>query len=448
MLRLTGPRRRFCDGVPRRSFLQAGGLAAGGLTLPGLLRAEQQQGKTNGHKSVIMVYLSGGISHQDTVDLKPAAPVEVRGEFEPIETSVPGTFFGELLPKLAGCADRTAVIRSVVGQRDEHSSFHCLTGQPMSTAQREGVPNFGSLVARLEGPTDPVTPPFIDLFPTMKHRPYNSQSAGYLGSRFNQVKADGEDLASMKLRFIQPEQFADRRALLRQFDALRRTADNRTADRGPVRGMDEIYDRAFDVLTSSRLVDALDVSREDEAVRNRYGKGSSKHLGDGAPLWNEQLLMARRLVEAGVRVVTVAYGFWDTHGSNFSHLKTHLPTFDQGISALIEDIYERGLDRDVTVVVWDEFGRTPKINKKAGRDHWAPVNCAWLAGGGMNVGQVIGSTDRTAAYAADRPVHFRDILATLYHNLGIDPHRYVRDFNERPVLLLPETAQPIRELVS
>ena len=144
----------------------------------------------------------------------------------------------------------------------------------------------------------------------------------------------------------------------------------------------------------------------------------------------------------------MAYGFWDTHGSNFSHLKTHLPTFDQGISALIEDIYERGLDRDVTVVVWDEFGRTPKINKKAGRDHWAPVNCAWLAGGGMNVGQVIGSTDRTAAYAADRPVHFRDILATLYHNLGIDPHSYVRDFNERPVLLLPETAQPIRELVS
>lgn len=442
MLTFSGPGSRFCDGVSRRSFLQAGALAAGGLTLPQLLRAEQQQGTASGHKAVIMVYLSGGISHQDTVDLKPAAPPEVRGEFHPIESSVPGIFFGELLPKLAAVADRTAVIRSVVGQRDEHSSFHCLTGQPMGVAQRDGIPNFGSIVSRLEGPTNPVTPPFIDLFPTMKHRPYNSQGAGYLGPRFNQVKADGEDLASMKLRFVDPNQFSNRRALLREFDQLRRTADE-----GTVRGMDEVYDRAFDVLTSSRLVDALDVSKEDEAIRNRYGKGSPKHLGDGAPLWNEQLLMARRLVEAGVRIVTVGYGFWDTHGNNFSHLRTHLPGFDQGIAALIEDIYERGLGDDVTVVVWDEFGRTPKINKNAGRDHWAPVNCAWLAGGGMNVGQVIGSTDKTAAYAADRPVHFRDILATLYHNLGINPHEYVRDVNERPVQILPETARPIRELV-
>lgn len=195
MLTFLGSRGRFCDGVCRRSFLQAGSLAVGGLTLPDLLQAESRHGKGTGHKAVIMVYLSGGISHQDTVDLKPDAPSEVRGEFHPIETSVPGIFFGELLPKLAAVADRTAVIRSVVGQRDEHSSFHCLTGQPMSTAQREGIPNFGSVVSKIEGPTDPVTPPFIDLFPTMKHRPYNSQGAGYLGSRFNQVKADGEDLA-------------------------------------------------------------------------------------------------------------------------------------------------------------------------------------------------------------------------------------------------------------
>ena len=183
-------------------------------------------------------------------------------------------------------------------------------------------------------------------------------------------------------------------------------------------------------------------------MRERYGKGSPKHLGDGAPLWNEQLLQARRLVEAGVRVVTVAYGFWDTHGSHFAHMKKHLPTFDQGISALIEDVYQRGLGDDVTVVVCDEFGRTPKINKNAGRDHWAPVNCAWLAGGGMKVGQVIGSTDKTGAYAADRPVDFRDILATIYRNLGIDQSELIRDQTERPVPILPSDVRPIRELIA
>ena len=431
---------QFCDGVSRRSFLQAGSLAVGGLSLTDVLRAEQATGSSS-NKSVIMVYLSGGISHQDTVDLKPDAPVDIRGEFVPIVSKVPGMPVGELMPKFAQVSDRCAVVRSIVGLRDEHSSFHCLTGQSMGTVQRDGIPNFGSVVSRVLGPTDPVTPPFVDLFPTMKHRPYNSANAGYLGSKFNQVKADGEDLASMKLRFVERDHFQSRRDLLRRFDSLRRHADEKLS------GMDEIYDRAFSVLTSSQLVDALDVSRESEVTRQLYGKGSSKHLGDGAPLWNEQLLMARRLVEAGVRVVTVAYGFWDTHSNNFGHLKKYLPTFDQGISALIADIYDRGLSDDVTVVVCDEFGRTPKVNNKGGRDHWAPVNCAWLAGGGMNVGQVVGSTDKTGAYAEDRPVHFRDILATVYHNMGIDPHMMIRNEVELPVMLLPEDARPISELV-
>ena len=443
MLTLSSPQQRFCDGVSRRSFLQIGSLAVGGLTLTDLLRAEQSSGQKRSHKATILVYLSGGISHQDTVDLKPDAPAEIRGEFNPIETCVPGIFISEKLPLLAKCMDKYAILRSIVGQRDEHTSFQNLTGRPMNEAQREGVPNFGSIVSALQGATDPVTPPFIDMFPTMQHRPYNSQGSGYLGPRHSQVKADGEDLASMKLRFVSPDQFSNRRELLRQFDDLRRSA----ADASSQRGMDEVYGRAFDVLTSSRLVDALDISKEDQAVRDRYGKGSPKHQGDGAPLWNEQLLQARRLVEAGVRVVTVAYGFWDTHGQNFKHLNTNLPTFDQGISALIEDLSARGLDQDVTVVVWDEFGRTPKINKDAGRDHWAPVNKAWLAGGGMRVGQVIGSTDKTGGYAADRPIHYQDILATIYHNLGIDPHQFVRDINERPVAIPPESARPIKELV-
>ncbi len=442
MLTLTGSQRRFCDGISRRSFLSIGSLAVGGLTLPNILRAEQAAGKKSSHKATILVYLSGGISHQDTVDLKPEAPLEIRGEYSPIETNVTGIFVSEKLPLLAKCMDRYAILRSIVGQKDEHTSYQNLTGRQMNDAVREKVPNFGSYVAQIQGATNPVTPPFIDLFPTMQHRPYNSQGAGFLGPKFNQIKADGEDLASMKLRFISPDQFSSRRELLKQFDQYRSAIDANQAG-----AMDEAYGRAFDVLTSSRLVEALDISREEQSVRDRYGKGSPKHQGDGAPLWNEQLLQARRLVEVGVRVVTVAYGFWDTHGGNFKHLNTNLPTFDQGISALIEDIYARGLQDDVTVVVWDEFGRTPKINAQAGRDHWAPVNKAWLAGGGMKVGQVIGSTDKTAAYAADRPIHYQDILATIYHNMGIDPHAMVRDMNDRPIAPLPESARPIKELV-
>jgi hypothetical protein len=435
MLTLLGPRHRFCDGLSRRSFLQVGGLALGGLTLPGLLRAERRSGRGGSQRSVIMVYLSGGLSHQDTFDLKPAAPAEVRGEFKPIATRVPGVQVGELLPRLAGCMDKLIVLRSLVGQQDEHTSFQNLTGFPMSVARREGKPHFGSVVAKVQGPVDPVVPPFVDLFPTMQHRPYNSPGAGQLGRAAGPVKLDGQDLGPMKLQGLGAGDLAERRRLLARVDRLRRDAD-RT-------GMDVYYQRAFDVLTSSKLVEALDVTREPEKARERYGRGSPRHLGDGAPMWNDQLLMARRLVEAGARCVTVAYGFWDTHGQNFRHLRRHLPLFDQGISALVEDLYARGLDRTTTLVVWGEFGRTPKINKGAGRDHWARVNSALLAGGGMRTGQVIGSTDAVAGQAKDQPLHYRDVLATAYHNLGIDPHAMVHDISGRPAPILPSTARPI-----
>ena len=189
------------------------------------------------------------------------------------------------------------------------------------------------------------------------------------------------------------------------------------------------------------------MTKEPVATRDRYGRGNTKHLGDGAPMWNDQLLMARRLVEAGARVVTVAYGFWDTHGGNFRHLRAHLPLFDQGISALIEDIYARGLERDTTVLVWGEFGRTPKINKDAGRDHWARVNSALFAGGGMKVGQVVGSTDSQAAEAKDDPIPYPNVLATVYHNLGIDPHGMVYDVANRPSVILPSSVYPIGKII-
>jgi hypothetical protein len=427
MLTVLGPRARYCDGVSRRSFLRVG--AAAGLTLPTLLRSEAAAGVANGHKSVIMVYLSGGLAHQDTFDLKPDSPAEVRGEFKPIPTNVPGVRFGEHLPKLARCMDKLVVVRSLVGQRDEHSSYQSYTATTMDAARREHRPHFGSVVARLQGPADPVVPPFVDLSPTMQHKPYNTPGPGMLGRAAAPVKVDGDEVGVMKALTVPADRLADRRDLLRRMDGFKRA--------------DTSHDKAFEVLTSNRLVDALDVSKEPPAVRDRYGKGSPKHLGDGAPLWNDQLLMARRLVEAGARVVTVAYGFWDTHGQNFRHLKQHLPTFDQGISALVEDLYDRGLDRDCTVVVWGEFGRTPKINKDAGRDHWARVNFALMSGGGMRTGQVIGSTDAIAGEAKADPVPYPNVLATVYRNLGLDPHGMVTDVSNRPSPVLPGTAQVI-----
>ncbi|WP_406694652.1 DUF1501 domain-containing protein [Singulisphaera sp. Ch08] len=443
MLTLFGSGHRYCDGVSRRSFLKIGGLAMGGLGLPELLRAESR-GASGGSskKSVIMVYLTGGLSHQDTFDLKPDAPAEIRGEFKPIATRLPGIQVGELLPRMAASIDKVAVLRSIVGLRDEHSSFQNITGYPMGVSQREGKPHFGSVVSKVQGPRNTVVPPFIDLFPTMQHKPYNTPGPGHLGLIHGPARMDGDDLALLKQTEVAPARFAGRKQLLSQFDQFRREVD--TVEVG---GMESVYRRAFEVLATSRVAQALDVEREDPKLRDRYGIGSSKHLGDGAPMWNDQLLIARRLVEAGARCVTVAYGFWDTHGNNFGHLRKHLPLFDQGISALVEDIYARGLDQDVTVVVWGEFGRSPKINKDAGRDHWAPVNGTLMAGGGMKVGQVIGSTDKLGGAAASHPIHYHDVLATVYHNLGIDPHGFVQDKSGRPIPILPGTATPIAELI-
>src|SRR4051794_26286017 len=311
----------------------------------------------------------------------------------------------------------------------------------MDLSRREGKPHFGSVISKVQGPRDPVVPPFIDLFPTMQHKPYNTPGPGHLGLTHRPARMDGDDLALLKQTEVAPARFAGRQQLLGQFDRFRREVD--TVEVG---GMESVYRRAFEVLATSKVAQALDVGREDPRLRDRYGIGSSTHLGDGAPMWNDQLLIARRLVEAGARCVTVAYGFWDTHGQNFSWLRQRLPLFDNGISALVEDIYARGLDRDVTVVVWGEFGRTPKINKDAGRDHWAPVNGALLAGGGMKVGQVIGSTDKMGAYAASTPIHYQDVLATVYQNMGIDPHVFVTDQAGRPVPILPGSATPIERL--
>src|SRR5262245_49394730 len=272
MLTVLGPSARLCDGVTRRGFLQVGSLALGGLTLPGLMRAEAAAGKKS-HKSVIMVYLSGGLAHQDTFDLKPNAPAEIRGQFKPIATSVPGIQIGEMLPRLASCADKLILLRSLVGLRDEHSSFQSMTGFTMDVTRREGKPHAGSVIAKMLGQADPVVPPFVDLFPTMQHKPYNSPAPGMLGQAASPAKLDSQDLAIMKLNGITSEHMNERRKLWQQFDQLRRDAD-----RGERSSLGSFYERAFDVLTSNKLVEALDLTREPEQVRERYGRGSPRHM--------------------------------------------------------------------------------------------------------------------------------------------------------------------------
>jgi uncharacterized protein (DUF1501 family) len=273
--------------------------------------------------------------------------------------------------------------------------------------------------------------------------------SGFLGVGHAAFKPSAEGAPDMVLDGITLDRLQDRQTLLASFDRFRREADSA----GLMDGLDAFNQQALGILTSSRLAEALDLSRENRAVRDRYGYGSPEPAGygDAGPLLNDYFLTARRLVEAGVRCVTLAYGRWDwhgrPHGTNFENARHHLPMLDQGVTALVEDLHQRGLDRDVSVVVWGEFGRTPKINSEGGRDHWPPVSCALLAGGGMRTGQVIGSTNRLGEYAKDRPVSFQEVFATLYRNIGIDVNTAtVTDLAGRPQYLV-DHAQPIAELV-
>ncbi|MFP6604016.1 MAG: DUF1501 domain-containing protein [Pirellulaceae bacterium] len=438
MLTLWGHKRRFCDRVGRRDFLSIGSLALGGLTLPQLLQAEAAAGIRQSHKAIIMIYLTGGPPHQDMVDLKPDAPREIRGEFSPISTNVPGIQVSELMPRLAGMMDKFIPIRTLVGSDGRHSSFQCVTGQPFANQPQGGWPELGSILSKLHGPITPAIPPAIDLSMKMEHLPYNLPGPGYLGTAHAPFKPTGPSQSDMVLKDVSRSRFGDRRQLLAQLDDVRRNLDkSRFPDQA-----DAFTQQALDVLTSNQLVDALDLEKEDPRIRARYGKDDPNVLpysSKGYQAILSKFLMARRLVEAGARCVTVAYADFDWHGSNFAHARKVVPLLDQGLTALVQDLHERGLQDDVTVVVWGEFGRTPKINKSAGRDHWSKVACGLLAGGGMQGGQVIGTTNRYAEEPIDRPVHFQEVFATLYQNLGIDPTRTtLTDLTGRPRYLMDD----------
>ena len=419
MLSVVGKKYQLCDGMTRRDSLRIGALAMGGLALPDLLRAERAAGIGKSHKAVIMIYMCGAPSHQDMYDLKMDAPAEVRGEFRPIPTTVPGIEICEHLPRLAKIMDKLVPLRSVYGSPSgAHDSFICYTGRTTQNQPTGGWPSLGSVVSKVSGPVNRAVPPFVGLSPDAGHPPYGSPGLpGFLGVSHAAFRPSGPGRGDMVLSDVASDRLAQRRGLLKQLDGIRRDIDAA----GMLEGLDELNEQAMGILTSSRLAEALDISKEDPRVRERYGKGDPKNFGDGAPRNLEHFLMARRLVEAGARVVTLNFGRWDFHSGNFKGLReTHLPQFDQGLSALIEDLHERGLDKDVSVVAWGEFGRTPRINPEAGRDHWPNVGGGLLACGGMRTGQVIGATDRLGGEIADRPIHFGEVLATLYRNLGID----------------------------
>ena len=430
MLTILGKKQRYCDGVSRRNFLKVGAVGFGGLTLADMLRADAAAGNTSSKKSIINIYLGGGPSHIDMWDLKPEAPIEIRGEFQPIKTKVPGIDICYLMPKLAAIMDKLVIVRSISGLRDEHAPNQTESGWSESDMRNSGGrPSMGAVVAKLDGPTNGSVPTFVAMGDHTK--------AGFLGPVYSAFRPDGPGRANLTLqKEIGIDRFQNRSQLLTELDRVRRDMDSsRTME-----AMDSFNQRAASVLTSSQLADALDIMKEDPRSRERYG------LNDPNKRENEKMLVARRLVETGVRCVSLNFGGWDTHSNNFPELKRQLPQLDTAVSALVEDLDERGMLNDVSIAVWGEFGRSPRING-TGRDHWSHVAAALLAGGGMRPGQVIGSTNRYGETPQDRPVHIQEIFATLYHLMGIDVNKTtIRDPNGRPQYLV-DVREPMRELV-
>lgn len=456
--------------ITRRGWLRIGGLGLGGLALPDVLRAESAGVRPGAAKGIIMVLLPGGPSHLDMYDLKPDAPTEIRGEFRPIATNVPGIEICELLPRLAAMTDKLTLIRSLVGFRDDHNTHWCTTGwesHPEMDASPliagfppGGWPSMGAVLSKQLGPRVPGVPSCVDLTPLDPDARFILRTPpaqpGYLGAAHAGFEAAAVDRRNITLSGITVDRLADRQSLLADFDRLRRRVDAQGGDSG----LDEFQRQALELLTSPRLAEALDLNREDTEGRRRYGLERSWADERQGKTLLDQFLLARRVIEAGARCVTLAFTRWpfgrmlrgdynwDWHKDLFHEARGTLPLFDLGLAALLEDLAERGLLDDVAVVCWGEFGRTPKINANAGRDHWPRVAGALLAGGGMRAGQILGATTRWGDEPLSRPVHFREVFATLYRQLGIDvAATQLRDLAGRPQFLVGEH-RPIPELVT
>ena len=443
MFTVYGSRRGLdCNGTSRRDFLKAGVLGPTGLLLSGLLRgraAAPPERKIN-DTSVIWLWLSGGPSQLETFDPKPENPSEFRSVVGSVRTNVPGTHFGGLFPKLARHADKLAVVRSFthkLAQADHMVASHqVMTGYdhpPAVNGAAQIKPSTGSILARYRGATSRQTglPTFV------KTDHLYADGPAWLGRAYSPFHVRDQAVADMTPRLTQ-DRLADRRTLLQSLDASHRRAD----ETGLLEGLNSFEVQAFELLRNNASA-AFDISREDQRTRDRYGPGLGQHL-----------LLARRMCEAGVGFVNVWYGGWDSHGTNpaVNHgtieqeMHKLAPSFDHSLSALLEDLYERGLNKKVLVVVTGEFGRSPGINKDGGRDHWPRLCPLVLAGGGMKMGQVIGKSSANADEPASTPIVPQDLMATLFQFLGMPLDLTYTDFSGRPTRMIDE-GTPIAELI-
>lgn len=448
---LGGPqadRHLMCDGVSRRDFLTIGGFALGGISLSSVLQAEPAD---RSHTAIINIFLPGGPSHMDMWDLKPDAPREFRGEFNPIQTNVPGIEICELFPKIAQMMDKFVLVRGLSDSSGDHDAYQCMTGRRKGDRSPPGGwPAAGAWVSSQLGPVTPSIPAHVGLMYPVGGwgNPYDGGFLGVSHAPFNVLgRTARSSNDSMVLQGITLEHLRDRVKLRGALDSLRRGFDTH----GTMDSLDVSVQKAMGILTSAQLAEALDLSQEDPQVVARYGESNEVFQRDGAPQMVENFCVARRLVEAGARFVSMNYSRWDWHGPdgmNYPKSREEFPKLDQALAALVTDLHERGLDRDVSVVMWGEFGRTPRINGNNSRDHWPQANCAVMAGGGMRTGQVIGRTNRNGEYPEDRPVKFQEVFATLYKNAGIDVEN-IRVFDQAgvPQYLVEQDCKPMRELV-
>jgi len=426
------------NSVSRRNFLRVGALTGLGLNLPGLLAAEADGNRNRRQaraKSVLLVYLGGGLSHHDSFDLKPEAPEEIRGIYHPIASNVPGTHIGNLLPRMSRQMDKVALVRSGSHNNDHHETATNWVlcgkfGSPFGD-----YPAMGAVVSHQLGFRGSL-PPYVSI-PRNPSFTWELGKSSWLGGRYESFRVGDPNQANFQVQDVSPSEplspqsIHRRQSLLQAMDGLARQiqGNNQIATYG------EFQQRAQDLILSSEARGAFSIERESTNLRDRYGRNT----------FGQSCLLARRLVERGVRFVTVNYGGWDHHSQIWNNLNRKLPEFDTGFSALLEDMHQRGLLADTLVVVMGEFGRTPLINKDAGRDHWGPAASLLFAGAGVRGGLVLGATDRRGAYVTRRPVAPADVAYTIYDAIGVDPHRWLIHPEGRPIEIL-DRGEPVREL--
>jgi len=434
---LAGMYQKTCDGLNRRSALQVGFSSLLGVSLPGLLQLQAASGRAGHRTSLIFVELAGGPTQFETYDPKPDAPSEFRGEFEPVATSIPGIQFSEWMPEQAKIADRLCVIRSIHHGHNSHDPSSHLSQTGYYKSGPKGGPNqfpcIGSVIARVRGPNMPSLPAYVAVPSTMRNG-----RAAYLGQACNPFEAAGDpnsdkfEVPNLQLSGnVSIERLNDRRNLLTTLDARRNLQDIE----GATRAVDDFSQQAFELVYGSRARTAFDISQEPDKIRDRYGRNTV----------GQSMLLARRLVEAGVTCVTVRSTGWDDHNKIAEGLAKHAPPYDLGVATLIQDLAERGMQDDVLVVAMGEFGRTPRVNDNAGRDHWGSVMSVMMAGGGLQPG-ILGASNSKGEVPQDKPYRPEHVLAMAYRHLGIDPSLTFPDHSGRPRYLL-EDRQLISELL-